>query len=187
MPVRPVETPDDPITTVDWANATITVPAREGCPAGRLRFQDGSTDGYPKMTLSTDEFGAPVAYGDLVGAQRPEAVIEAYCELDVEGDHWPANLLVIERRAGGDLRGVAWVGPAGWGIYGPTWISDLTLYTEQQQSGDGYEYSPGAAAAYRWNGSAFARVDSGLYGLQPLADPKPAVHLGAARTTCHGH
>ena len=181
VPPRPASTVDDPITMVDWANATITVPDRERCPTGRLRFRLGSTDGYPKMSLALSEYGARITYGDLTGDSRPEAVIEAYCIADEEGDHWPGNLLVIERRNDGSLRGVAWVGPAKWGIYRDTWVTDRTLYTEQQWSELDYEFSPGAAAAYRWDGSAFARVDSGLRGVETLVleQPKRPIDLGA--------
>ena len=182
VPAYPQSTIDDPITRVDWANATITVPAREdSCPSGRLRFRNAVTDGYPQMGLSLHEFGPPPAYGDLLGDERVEAVLHASCLRDVEGDHAIGNLLVVERRGDGSLRGVAWVGPAQWGVYRSAWVVDGTLFTEQQWSMLDYEFSPGAAAAYRWNGSAFAQVDSGLRGVETLVleQPKRPIDLGA--------
>jgi hypothetical protein len=182
VPAYPPSTINDPITRVDWANATITVPARgEDCPSGRLRFRDGHTDDYPMMGLSLDEYGMPPAYGDLLGDDRVEAVLHASCLRDVEGDHAIGNLLVIERRGDGSLRGVAWVGPAEWGVYRSAWVVDGTLFTEQQWSMLDYEFSPGAAAAYRWGGSAFAQVDSGLRGVETLVleQPKRPIDLGA--------
>lgn len=182
VPAYPPSTIDDPITRVDWANATITVPPRgEDCPAGRLRFRSTQTDGYPKMALAIHEYGMPPAYGDLVGDDRIEAVLHVVCLPSEEGDHHRGNLLVVERRDDGSLRGVAWAGPPEWGVYFGSWVVDGTLYTEQHWSMLDYEFSPGAAAAYRWNGSAFAQVDSGLRGVETLVleQPKRPIDLGA--------
>lgn len=165
IPERPVTTPDDPITAVDWANVTLTVPPRDGCPAGNLRFVDGRTEGWPqlRLMLENDLPGRHVAYGDVTGDGAAEAVIEAGCLLTQEADHIITALLVITRDNDGTLRTIGgWVGPVEWLVHRDIWVQDGRILTEQQWSTPGYEWAPGAAAAYHWDGDSFELVPSGL-------------------------
>jgi hypothetical protein len=172
---------NDPIADVDWANATIDVPANRDCPSGRLDFSGGKTAGWPRLTFG-GSLEAFVAYGDLNGDSRPEAVLVGVCLLTSEdsGDG-QGQLLVVTRSPGGTLLALDWVGPRG-GLYNSFWVSDGRLFVDVYPQYGEFAYSLGSARAYRWQGGAFGEVTSDYPGLQPAgAEPRgPAIDLGPA-------
>lgn len=180
VPAWPATTIDDPIANVNWANATITVPENPGCPSGRLRFTGGDSAGSPKITLAVPPEW-PIAYGDLNGDSRPEAILEGLCLLGSEdsGDG-QGQLLVITRSTGGTLTALDWVGPRG-GLYESFWVVDGQLFVDVQPWHSDWGYSRGAALAYRWQGGSFVEVKSGYPGIQPIGSETqgPPIELGA--------
>ena len=184
VPSRPTTRVDDPIARVDWANVTLTVPPREDCPSGRLRFRDGATAGYPRMDLQLTGARRPI-YGDLTRDGRPEAVVEAYCAADEETDHVNSQLLVVTRGATGELTSLGWVGPVGWGVYYGFWFPEATddrlvVEPEPLQTA-GWAYPIGTTLTYKWSGRGFDHIDTGR-GIQPAADAPagPSIDLGPA-------
>jgi hypothetical protein len=179
VPAWPATTIDDPIADVDWANATIDVPANRDCPSGRLQFSGGNTAGWPRLTLG-GSLGGP-AYGDLNGDSRPEAILLGTCFLTSEdsGDG-QGELLVITRSPNGTLTTLDWVGPRG-GLYTSYWVANGRLFVDVQPQYGEFAYSRGSARAYRWQGSAFVEVNSGYPGLQPVGTQTlgPPIDLGA--------
>jgi hypothetical protein len=194
VPAWPATTIDDPIADVDWANATIDVPANRDCPSGRLRFTDGDSAGAPKITLAVPP-DWPIAYGDLNGDSRPEAILEGLCLLSSEdsGDG-QGQLLVITRGTGGTLAALDWVGPRG-GLYESFWVVDGQLFVDVQPWHTDWGYSLGEALAYRWDGGSFVEANSGYAGTQPSASETqgPPIDLGpddgpiASALGCPGH
>jgi len=184
VPERPTAI-NDPIAAVDWANATLTVPPRDGCPSGTLRFVDGQTEGFPQMILMLDD-GVPgqrLAYGDLTGDGSAEAVIEASCLAHEEDAHAQSALLVFTRDSGGALRSIGgWVGPIEFINHTNIWVHGGQILTEQVPSLPGYDYvyAPGTAAAYEWDGVSFVPVPSGLTPVVPPDDETlgPPIDLG---------
>ncbi len=179
VPAWPATTIDDPIADVDWANATITVPANRDCPSGRLQFSGGNTAGWPRLTLGgTPE--SPIAYGDLNGDSRPEAILEGLCRLSSEdsGDG-QGQLLVITRSTGGTLTAMDWVGPRG-GLYESLWVVDGQLFVDVQPWHTDWGYSLGEALAYQWDGGSLVEVNSGYAGMQPSGSQTqgPPIDLG---------
>ncbi|MDI1460156.1 SigE family RNA polymerase sigma factor [Catellatospora sp. KI3] len=160
----PVPSPaaDDPITKVDFATATVALPAWPGCPSGTVTFRrsDSGTavggGGYPKVTLDATR----EAYGDLTGDGQAEAVLHATCLRTAEdsGDA-QGQLLVVTRTPGGGLRALGWTGERG-AVYPGFWVADGVLYAEMHpwQTGP-RDYRPGMAYGFRWTGTAFAPVD----------------------------
>lgn len=169
----PPEPLDDPIVEVDWRNATITIPPREGCPSGVITFgQDpeehsadwaafGPSDSYPRIVI--DASLRP--YGDLTGDGRAEAVLGATCVAGTEdlGDG-RRELMVVARTEAGGLQALGWVGRRG-AVYHAYWVADGYLYTEARepgsrepgsQVGEDVDAAPGAALRYRWDGAGFS-------------------------------
>ena len=179
VPPWPASTINDPIAKVDFANATITVSSHQGCPSGRLRFSGGSTAAWPRIELALPP-DWPLAYGDLTGDGRPEAIMGAQCRISAEdsGDG-QGQLLVITRGSGGDLTALAWVGPRG-GLYRAFWVSDRRLIVDVHPWHTDWGYSRGAALAYRWQAGGFAEVASGYPGVQPVGGEQfgPPIDLG---------
>jgi len=174
------ETLTDPITQIDWGNATITVPAHQGCPSGRLRFNGGSTTGtWPRIVLGLPPDGT-VTYGDLTGDGRPEAILDGTCLGGPEdsGDG-QGQLLVVTRGGSGSLSALGWVGPRG-GVYPGFWIEDGKVVADVHEWHTPWGYSLGAALSYRWQGNRFVEVDSGYPGIQPVGGEPfgPVIDLG---------
>ncbi|MBX6748761.1 MAG: hypothetical protein IRY85_03680 [Micromonosporaceae bacterium] len=183
VPERSPTTIDDPIAAVDWANVTLTVPPRANCPSGTLRFTDGRTEGFPQamLILEDDVSGRQVVYGDVTGDGSVEAIIEVGCLPVPETAHVLTALLVITRDRDGTLRPVGdWVGPVEWQVHRDIWVQDGRILTEQQWSMPGYEWAPGAAAAYVWDGDSFESVPSGLTPVVAVGDETlgPPIDLG---------
>jgi hypothetical protein len=169
-PSWPVAPETDPITRVAWLEATISVPAHEGCPAGQVRLRDGESAGYPRLLLAKPpSVGARPAHGDLTGDGRPEAVLYAECRLSAEdsGDG-QGQLLAVTRNTNGALRALGWVGERG-ALYPEFWVAGGTLYADAVPWHTDWGYSLGEALAYRWTGTRFEAVDSGYPGLPGTA------------------
>ncbi|HEU4424172.1 MAG TPA: hypothetical protein VFR67_16700 [Pilimelia sp.] len=153
----------DPIAKVNWLTTMIDIPRETGCPIGDVRFRPVPDDptnawsgaAFPRIFLR----GATVAYGDLVGDGRPEAVMEFGCLAGPEdsGDG-SGRLLVVTREPGGKLRGVAWVGQPG-AIYNGLWVDQQRLYVDTTPWHTDWGYSLGEARAYAWRGNRSAEVD----------------------------
>jgi hypothetical protein len=173
-PTKPVPTTranaiSDPIGKVNWLSATIDIPRENGCPVGDVRFRLQPNDVIPPPTPTNAWSGeafpriylysSTVAYGDLLGDGRPEAVIVASCLADREdsGDG-SGRLLVVTRESSGKLRGVAWVGQRG-AIYNGQWITQRRLYTDTAPWHVPWDYSIGQARAYEWGGDRFVERD----------------------------
>jgi hypothetical protein len=186
IPPWPSPTIDDPITRIQWANATITIPPRTGCRSGKVRFTGGIAQAQQMALDATPD--SPIAYGDLDGDGRPEAVVVFVCALI--GDA-PLQALAISRHSDGSLVGLGWVGPSG-GLYRELWIDDGRLYADVRPDPvfENWGYSLAAALAYQWTGSHFESVESGFPGLQPPAgQPEgPVIVLGStlAAINCPG-
>ncbi|MET7422621.1 hypothetical protein [Dactylosporangium sp. NPDC005555] len=187
-PSRPVDarqTPQAPAdwAGVDWATATVTLPAQQGCPSGpvTLRKQDfngvadmimGPATGWPKVSVDP----RPVVYGDLTADGQPEAVLHATCWQTEEDSGDGQGQLLVVRRDGATLRAVGWVGPRG-AIYADRWIDNGRLVTDVKPWHTGWDYALGAARAFRWTGQAFTEVDSGLPGIVTPLDLSPVAGL----------
>jgi hypothetical protein len=165
----------DPITKVNWGKATIELPAHQGCPSGRVRFTEDRF--LPEATgrAGGSDFKvvfepARVAYGDLTGDGRAEAVLSATCLADGgEGsEDGQGQLLVVQRGDRGRLTGIGWVGQRG-AIFSGWWVAQSLLYTDVKPWHVDWGYSLGAARAYRLTGDDFVEVDvTGIYpGLLP--------------------
>ena len=177
VPPYPVNTVDDPIARIDWANATLSVPPRAGCPSGSLRFRDGQTSVYPRMRLDAkarDGRAAP-AYGDLTGDGRPEAVLYASCRGAPPSDHSTDQLLVFGRDQGGPVRAVGWAGPVGWGVVADFWVEGDRIVIDPSPDTD-TQASIGATQVYRWRDGRFQELD-GLPGIQPVTDDRPGAPM----------
>jgi hypothetical protein len=161
----------DPIGATDWTRATITLPQQDGCPAGRIRFWPGDgfspdgarSSGWPQAQL----FDSDVAYGDLTGDGRPEAIMWGQCVQGAEDSGDGAGRLLVVTRDGDRLRALGWVGPLG-SLFAEYWVDDGVLYTDVHPWHDLWKYTLGAAKAYRWTGTAFAPANAARYpGLEP--------------------
>ncbi|MBV1849890.1 SigE family RNA polymerase sigma factor [Catellatospora sp. NEAU-YM18] len=182
----PSVAPGDPITKIDFATATITLPAWEGCPSGTLTFHPSDSgmavtggDGYPVVMLdSTRE-----AFGDLTGDGRAEAVLYAKCllEADDSGDG-QGQLLAVTRTSGGALRALGWVGERG-ALYPGFWVAGGVLYAEMHPWHAGLRgYRPGMAFGYRWAANGFAPgLAPGFAPVDVSAAYPPVVPSGPGR------
>jgi hypothetical protein len=189
--------PPDPITRVEWETATIDVPPRENCPDGPVEFVPfsdagptgsarGPRDGYPAVAFDATK----VAYGDLDGDGRAEAVLDASCASSEEGllGGHGSRLLVIARAEDGTLSGLGWAGPAG-AAFLDWWISEGRLLVDADPWTAGPEEHfvpvPGLALAYEWDGDGFTSWEPApeYPPIVPLADqPGPPVRLGVVAT-----
>ena len=159
-PATPVS---DPITKVKWLSATIDIPRETGCPTGDVRFRAVPDDpntgwsgtGWPRIYIH----GPSVAYGDLTGDEKSEAVLIGSCLTGPEdsGDG-AGRLLVVRREPDGKLTGVAWVGQSG-AMYNGQWVADRRLYTDTAPWHVDWGYALGEARGYEWRGDKFAEVD----------------------------
>jgi hypothetical protein len=177
VPPYPVNTVDDPIARVDWANATLPVPPRAGCPSGNLRFRDGQTSGYPRMHLDTKarEGRAAPVYGDLTGDGRLEAVLYTSCQGGPQSDHSTDQLLVFGRDQSGAVRAVGWAGPVGWGVVADFWLEGDRIVIDPSPDTE-TQASIGATQVYRWRDGRFRKLD-GLPGIQPVTDDRPGAPM----------
>ena len=190
VPPYPTTTVTDPIASVDWSAVTVTVPPRSGCPTGEVTFPAGiARPGDPVMA-----FSGLVRYGDLIGDSRPEAILRAICGVTEEGDDYPAQLLVVARDQAGTLTGIGWVGPVG-ALYRDAWVVERRLIVEARPIYNAsWDYWPGSALAYEWDGGSFEPVPSGYPGigpvdglaLGPVIDLGPATGYVATRLGCPG-
>jgi hypothetical protein len=125
----------------------------------------------------------------LTGDGRPEAVLELNCVIGPEEDHPHTAFLVVSLDGSGELRTVGgWVGliPPDWPVvvsirtFQSFWVQDGRLLVEHEWSLPDFEYVPGAAAAYEWDGEAFRIVPSGLFGVFGTSDDPqgPPIDLG---------
>jgi hypothetical protein len=185
VPPWPATSSSDPITKVDWANATITVPVHPDrdahCPSGQLRLSGGISSGYPQLSFFDRSSAGVVpakAYGDLNGDGRLEAVLVAGCRMTFEdsGDG-AGQLLVVTRSTSGQLTALPWVGPRG-AIFAQAWVAGGALFAEVHpwHSND-WSYSLGGVLAWRLSGGRFNAVASGYRGMRqatpsgrPVAD-----------------
>lgn len=162
---RPATPPDDPIATVDWSRATIAFPPEPGCPDGSVSFTPvsdtdpngiGPSGAYPAIALDATR----VAYGDLTGDGRLEAVLEAACFISEEGrsSGHGSQLVVVSRQEDGQLAALVRVGPPG-AIFLSWWVADGRLLIEADPwvaaAEDQFVPVPGLALAYRWDGTGF--------------------------------
>ena len=159
---------NDPIARTDWRDATITLPAREGCPSGRVRFRPkesvGQSSGLPRAMIGGN---ADVVYGDLTGDGRPEAIMWGQCQQYEEDSGDGADHLLAVTRDGNQLRALDWVGLRG-SLFPDFWVEDGVLYTDIRPWHAGWHYTLGSARAYRWTGGAFTEADASRYrGLAP--------------------
>lgn len=179
----PPSLPDDPITQVDWRSATITLPARAGCPDGTIDFVAvsdiypnamGPVDGEPWLSIDATQ----AAYGDLTGDGRAEAVLAAGCFTSESSGDGAPTLLVVARAADGTLAGLGHVGalgtmPLAW------WVEDGALLVDADPSvagpDDHFPAVPGLALRYQWTGSGFT-------GWEPAEAYPPIVPLDPAGT-----
>ncbi len=182
---RQTPPPPAPWTGVNWATATITLPAHPGCPSGPVTLRTLQLFGrdaiagpasWPRVTIVADS----VAYGDLTGDGQPEAVLEASCLTSEEDSGDGQGQLLVLRRDGGTLRTLAWVGHRG-SMFGDNWVTGGRLLTDVKPRYGAWEYQLGAARAYRWTGQSFTEdADSGHPGIVPRAGATgPAVDLTA--------
>jgi hypothetical protein len=185
-PVQARQTPPVPANWagVQWATATITFPAHQGCPSGPVTFRtapfkgdDAATVGpttWPRMTLQADR----VSYGDVTGDGQAEAFVLATCWQTEEDSGDGQGELLAVRRDGTTLRALGWAGPRG-GLFSDHWVAGGLLVTDVKPIYVNWGYRLGAARAYRWNGQAFTEVaDSGHPGVVPGAGGTgPAVDL----------
>ena len=156
------------VRRVDWANATIRMPARgddRDCPTGSTTLTDGRWDSSgeqgPGSIRGSYDDGRPT-FGDLDGDGRAEAVVYVSC-LAAGGDSGDSSgqLLVVNGRTG-SLAAMGYVGPLAQ-VYGKVRISGQRLevtvtqkYTDVRQE-----------RTYRWNGRRFVQVAG------PTAFPSP--------------
>jgi hypothetical protein len=171
-PATPVTA--DPITRVNWSKATIELAEHPGCPRGTVKLRPvpyfpeatGAAGGRQLM-IGLDD----VAYGDLTGDGRAEAVLKGTCRQDAEdsGDG-QGQLLVVRRGDRDKLTGLGWAGPRGEAITG-WWVAGGLLYADAKPHYKDWDYSLGAALAYRWTASGFTEVDVSeeFPGLVPVA------------------
>ncbi|MEU0556866.1 hypothetical protein [Dactylosporangium sp. NPDC006015] len=167
---------------VDWASATITLPAQDGCPSGTvtLRRQEfkGAADAivgptsWPRISIDPQQ----VVYGQLAADGQPEAVLRATCWPTAEDSGDGQGQLLVVRRDGATLRAAGWAGPRG-GIYTDWWVDGGRLVMDVKPWHINWGYLPGAARAYRWTGQAFDEEDSGLPGLVSAVDLAPVAGL----------
>jgi hypothetical protein len=152
------------ITKVAWGRATFTLPnvRSNGCPAGvtvtNVPGQESVVSGVRVAIL------LPLAYGDLDGDGRPEAVIYIHCEsrTGVDSGDGSGQLLAITVRDN-RLVGLGYAGPEAEN-YPAARISGqrLTATIEQRYGGAQQERT------YRWNGQRFVQVGG------PTAFPTPS-------------
>jgi hypothetical protein len=189
----------DPIGKTNWDKATITLPPREGCPDGRVRFtpteMGARSSGYPRAELRTKN----VVYGDVTGDSRPEAVLPGWCLTDAQDSGDGADRLLVVTRGGDGLRALGWVGPAG-AYFASHWIEDGVLYADVHPHHEYWDYRVGAAQGFRWMGNSFASAGTTRYpgvapdvpvDLTPVAGrtgcPAPLLRFGAdGRATADG-
>jgi RNA polymerase sigma-70 factor (sigma-E family) len=156
--------PNDPMLKVNWFAATIT---------GRL-FNPGCGFGLEEQALTFHSDGdwamigtrwdrhsigflpRHVAYGDLTGDHKAEAVVTALCGWPDQGiTPASAGTWVIGRDEAGALRILDIV--SSFGNY--TWIDDGLLLGPPFWSGDG-TYVLGRLLAARWDGHSMVFVDT---------------------------
>ena len=139
-------------------------------------------------------FAGLVRYGDLTGDDRPEAILEAICGVTEEGDDYPAQLLVVGRDPAGKLTGIGWAGPVG-ALYRDAWVVGGRLLVEARPIYNAsWDYWPGSALAYQWDGGSFRPVASpyGAVGpvsgraLGPVIDLGPSGGYVSTRLGCPG-
>jgi hypothetical protein len=150
---------DDPIAEVDWARATVQMPVHHGCPAGRYEFHAGdervAARDYPRAISDPDR----IAYGDLTGDGRPEAVLSVSCFADPEDSGDGQGQLLIVTRRSDRLVGLAWVGPRG-GLYPEFWVSDGQLLADVHPWHTGWGYRLGQVKGWRWDGASPVSLDT---------------------------
>jgi hypothetical protein len=177
VPSYPLDTVDDPIARVDWANVTLSLPARAACPSGPLRFRRGVTAGYPRMWLITkasDGRGGPV-YGDLTGDGRTDAVIETACRGGPQSDHTRDQLLVVDRDPIGRLHALGWVGPVGFGVVADFWLEGGRIVIDPTADSES-RFSIGQTLVYQRRDGRFATLD-GSPGIQPGGPDRPGAPI----------
>jgi hypothetical protein len=127
----PVQKVTDPIAATNWAKATITLPEQDGCPSGRVRFAPGGDGGGRSSGLPQAQLVgfSGIAYGDLTGDGRPEAIMWGQCKQYAEDSGDGKDHLLVVTREGEQLRALGWVGPRG-SIFVDFWVEDGVLYTD---------------------------------------------------------
>jgi hypothetical protein len=167
----------DPIGATDWRNVTITFPRHEGCPSGPVEFKPAVTS--PPVLLNPEL----VAFGDLTGDGRPEAILPADCRQGAEDSGDGQGQLVAVTRDGDKLRALGWVGPRG-GLYTGHWVKDGRLYVDVHPWHEPWAYALGSAQVYRWSDGEFVQLETPAE-YQGLGAGVP-VDLGpvAGRTGC---
>ncbi|MEV4132930.1 hypothetical protein AB0J72_12285 [Dactylosporangium sp. NPDC049742] len=170
---------------VDWASATITLPAHEGCPSGTVTLRKeafimgfgmdrivGPVSSWPKISILPE----PVMYGDLNGDGKPEAVLYADCKQTVEDSGDGEGQLLAVRRDGATLRALGWSGPRGE-LITEWWVDGGRIVMDAKPWHTDWGYRLGAARAYQWTGQSFTEVDSGLPGIVSAIDFAPVAGL----------
>jgi hypothetical protein len=152
------------ITTVQWDRARVTLPnvRSNGCPPG---VTVTNVPGQESVVAGVRvEIGEPLAYGDLDGDGRPEAVLYVHCESRVEVDSGDGSgqLLVITVRDD-RLVGLGYVGPAGQNYPAARVSGQHLTATVEQRYGNARQ-----ERTYRWNGQRFVQVAG------PTAFPTPS-------------
>jgi hypothetical protein len=181
VPAWPDDRIDDAIAETDWVRATVQMPAHPGCPSGEFKFRAGHESvapaDYPRAFLDPDK----IAYGDLTGDGRPEAVLSVSCFGAPEDSGDGQGQLLVVTREGDRLRALGWVGPRG-GLYPEFWIENRVLYMDVHPWLTPWEHLLAQVQAYTWSGSQFERIfpEGRFPPLVAAGGPGPAIDFGPA-------
>ncbi len=171
-PIVPAPTPSgmpspDPIRSVDWTKATIDFDAaKPACPSGKVTFIPAGpgvvAPAWPGLSFLPDN----IAYGDLDGDGREEAVVRMECRGVPSGstatpEHAATvglrNLVAVQRRGDGSLHLLGWL-PEFGGLPLHRWIADRVVYVDVYGTSEKPRF--GGVLGWRWNGGAFEAVDT---------------------------
>jgi hypothetical protein len=141
------------ITTVNWRNTTIQLPATRDdpdCPTGRITTRGEDTE----VGRTTVGIMLEPAYGDLTGDGRPDAVLYVACRITNAGEQHETGQLMVVTEQGGQLVGLGYVGPLDQ-VYLSWKVTNRKLVaTIDQVLAD----TAPQERTYSWNGTRFVQV-----------------------------
>lgn len=164
------------IRTIDWLNATVTLPRRsDDCPGGKITFSNGRAEvpdsaanlGKYSYTIASTA-GAPPIYGDINQDGREDAVLSVLC-----GTVGLRSGVIAVTASGSELTVLGWI--VG-GRHDQEYVKPVSI------AGDGTItfHSTGPRSditeTFRWDGNSFVRtgqyeLDSARWSEETLEVP----------------